>query len=949
MGRKRENNGITLISLIVTIIVLLILTMIVINLVLSENGIFDHAKRADFESNFRRVEEEIHLEQFDKEIATILNEKKEQNIIGNQLTQDEKIKIKTLQEIVEQLREKEISQVELYWINLQQLNLNMKHQYIIDGQTGQIYDYEGERYYGTHHHTLEEKQIAKEEWIPDPTPNDINDLKIYTIEDLVRFSNAVNTGETFEGKIIELMNSLDFKSEKSYTNPQTIEFGDVNQDNVVEELIVELSKEKGFTPIGTYDTTNMIEKSFKGTFDGKNHQILNLYEQETANRKALGLFGLVEDANICNLKLNNMFLNNQSSVGGIVGQMQGTTGKIQNCMTTGEIQSTNSNVGGIIGYSDCSLEMISCINEASITGNGLVGGLVGNSNKAVIKLENCSNSAYIKGNYNIGGLIGYIIPRVEITSLKNCYNRGKIEGNMAGGIIGQFSQGRINEIINCYNEGEISATGSGRSGGLMGETMDIEISIMQDCYNKGKVISKSSQASGLIPHAKKIGQIINCYNLGNIESYYATGGLVGDCNETTLLLNCYNKGNINSTYNSEYTGGLIGQVSRNITIQKCYNAGIILSKQSCGGLIGYAPYIDLLEESNNMQNIENQDASYVGGLIGQSDTITILRNCNNEGNIVGKSRSGGIVGYGMKIENLQNCQNIGNIKSGGQSGGICGFASQIKRIQNCTNKGSVEGLGDKSGGIIGYIASYNVDIIEGCTNEGTIKGKDYVAGIVGACHASITKIKNCQNTGEIIGTDTAGGLFGYLGMAFEEMETCFNKGNVTGISTGGIIGRTTGLRNINKVYNTGNIVGTTVGGILGSATGGSTTNTIQNVYNLGNIKNDSDTGTVGGIIGFIASSIQIRNSYQAGTVTGGSIRGSFIGEETEYSMKIENCYYSQEGNAIGKKHVEINFDGLIYRSISEMKKDEFLNVLDSSNTIWKRDDTKNEGLPELTF
>lgn len=297
MQKMSKNNGITLISLVVTIIVLLILAGIALNLAVGENSIFEAAKRARFESNFRTVEEALGLQKFDQEISQIMQEQIQQNAIGNELTQEEKTKIDTLRDIVEQLRGKTIDQVSLHWIKLDQLHVKVRHQYIIDQQTGQLYEYEGEKYYGEYHHTLEPKE-NKEAWIPDPTPNEISDLKIYSIEDLVRLSNAVNAGETFEEKTVEVMNSLDFKSEASYNDPQTKEFGDVNQDQIVEELIVELSKANGFVSIGTYNRisySNIVETPFKGIFDGKGHTIANLYQDKSGADISLGLFGLIQD------------------------------------------------------------------------------------------------------------------------------------------------------------------------------------------------------------------------------------------------------------------------------------------------------------------------------------------------------------------------------------------------------------------------------------------------------------------------------------------------------------------------------------------------------------------------------------------------------------------------------------------------------------------------------
>ena len=61
LNKKISNNGITLISLVVTIIVLIILAGVSINLVLGENGIITTAKRAKEEMTIAEGKEKIEL------------------------------------------------------------------------------------------------------------------------------------------------------------------------------------------------------------------------------------------------------------------------------------------------------------------------------------------------------------------------------------------------------------------------------------------------------------------------------------------------------------------------------------------------------------------------------------------------------------------------------------------------------------------------------------------------------------------------------------------------------------------------------------------------------------------------------------------------------------------------------------------------------------------------
>lgn len=58
MRHTKENTGITMISLVVTIIVLIILAGISINLLVGDNGIITLAQRAKENTDIAKIEEE---------------------------------------------------------------------------------------------------------------------------------------------------------------------------------------------------------------------------------------------------------------------------------------------------------------------------------------------------------------------------------------------------------------------------------------------------------------------------------------------------------------------------------------------------------------------------------------------------------------------------------------------------------------------------------------------------------------------------------------------------------------------------------------------------------------------------------------------------------------------------------------------------------------------------
>lgn len=162
-----------------------------------------------------------------------------------------------------------------------------------------------------------------------------NVFKISTSDELINFRDNVNNGNNYDGMYIYLSNDITL---------------DINEK---------------WIPIGIYVAVNSEQnKPFKGTFDGKNHQINGININTTG--KCQGLFSLVEKGTVKNLILGKD--NNIS--GGLV-------------------------TAGIVAYAYNEAQILNCHNECNIISNGkTVGGIVGVANKNV-KIEKSSNSGKI--------------------------------------------------------------------------------------------------------------------------------------------------------------------------------------------------------------------------------------------------------------------------------------------------------------------------------------------------------------------------------------------------------------------------------------------------------------------------------------------------------------------------------------------------------------------------
>ena len=198
--------------------------------------------------------------------------------------------------------------------------------------------------------------------------------------------------------------------------------------------------------------------------------------------------------------------NSAACAGGIVGKV--SEGYVENCRTWGlfaafERCAVLSRLGGVVGALDCyaenaggmvrycrnSIALESCtlntykIGEISVTGSA-IGGIVG-SVSTIGKVRECVNDAPVTGESNIGGIVGEASPnKGGIISIAYVENNGAVTGGSkpnraggTGGIIGRAgstaSSGGTSQPVgdfsleHAYNTGKVTSPGS--CGGIIGE------------------------------------------------------------------------------------------------------------------------------------------------------------------------------------------------------------------------------------------------------------------------------------------------------------------------------------------------------------------------------------------------------------------------------------------------------------------------------------------------
>ena len=478
----KNKKGITLIALVITIIVLLILAGISLSLVLGENGILKKAQDGVTNHGKATIAEQIKLAYAAYEMAKANGEKETAaNFIKNRL----------------------------------------KNELGIDDDDIRVEESDGDIIVTTNdgkNYKLDDTgNVTEIQVYIDSTPgvlalNENNEYMVESIEDLVAFSAMVNGGYSngditieandFSGKKVVLARSLDFNEIFSYVDYTTRIYSGYLANGASEmNLLSELTKEeyKGFVPIGTS------AKKFKGSFNGNNHYIKNLYVQ--TNTEGNGLFGYAENSTIENLAVTGKIIGT-GDCGGIVGNI---TGNVINCINKCEINA-NYNAGGITGRIVGACMISDCYNYGNvsiITSGEDCAGIVGTTYYGTGRIKRCINAGKITGGSNkTGGITG---SNWNWNYIENCINLGEvtcIDGN-CGSMVGYSWNGNI---YDCCNFGDIHAMTSNKGyvGGIIGWNGQSNV------YNSFSVGTVSGNTKGGIA-AKNTGTVSN-------SSYYTVGG-----------------------------------------------------------------------------------------------------------------------------------------------------------------------------------------------------------------------------------------------------------------------------------------------------------------------------------------------------------------------------------------------------------------------------------------
>ena len=652
---------------------------------------------------------------------------------------------------------------------------------------------------------------------------------------------------------------------------------------------------------------------FNGTFDGNDHAIQNLTINGTPPQGILGLFGgVLRDAWIGNLRLENVHVRGSTCVGGLVGSCAGT---IVACRVTGSVYGSehSDHVGLLAAW--CYGSVQDCVVGGVTSGGMNVGGLIGFSEAVVTR---CESRGQVDGQYCVGGLIGHNDDRGQVVM---CSSRATVVGTGdIGGLVG-YNRGLV-----VYSYVDASVSASSNVGGLVGEN---RYGVMAYCYALGDVFGRVN-VGGLVGVLGSNSRMEECYMAGRpAGGEYYVGGLIGTktWSTGTVVLRCF--WDTDASGCTSVFGGLGRTTAQMHDPNTFIDAGWdfpgtpggpldkwvmpqeggypVLAWQLSpwsplpvfAGGTGTASDPFLISTAEQLRSIANdpllinshfaliddialtgevfwpigsQRFPFAGTFDGRGRTITGLVIRRDAGDNVGLFAV--VDGRAAQIRNIVLAGPHIEAPASENVGALAGYVHAGCFAQCAVTDANV--IGDvKVGGFIGW----NDGIVSDCHVDGVVAANRYVGGLVGYNRNTVERCAAiCMTSGDFM----TGGLVGcHLGQVVDSYSEGVTSGNdwVGGLAGGGDV-----PARVERCFSSGTVTGTRrVGGLMGQSCG-----TVASCYARADVHGQSQ---VGGLVGDAFRLTVIRRCYCAGSVAGEFDFGAIIGSMDE-AADIVSCLWN---------------------------------------------------------
>ena len=709
---------------------------------------------------------------------------------------------------------------------------------------------------------------------------------------------------------------------------------DNSKSTICAQLTADIDLEsKEWTPIGKGSS---YANTYKGTFDGNDHEIKNLYVTG-ATSNHYGLFGVL-----------------------------GAGGTIRNLTVSGRVAITGSGsssygIGGIVGQLGGAGTIENCTNRAAVSGNFNTAGIVGRVGSSGGTIRACANLGDISGSNSVGGIVGYAYYGVTAS---HCYNRGAVTASVgkAGGIVG-FMDDSGAKFSNCYTTGAVTAkseynpvVGKKPSGSLSGcyylgtlgadsnataKTSD-ELKALAPTLGEPFMNAPAGVNDGYPIFAWQVPTYAVTFHTGAAGASITVNGVSGQADADGKYTVKLPDGTYAYTVSAFGYQAAEGQVTVNGKAQSVtvtltaveqrtvrFNvtptdakAAVTVTWDGDGRTV--AAQSDgsyLLPEGAYTYTVKAKGYAKASGTLNvtKDETISVTLTPSTAWDGAEREQPGGSgtqtdpyqIGSGAELAWLANAVNnasgvtklyvelTDDIDLGNQLWtpiGKFGFSSSDRSFSGSFrgNGHTVKGL-NASAEYAGLFGSINDAEITGVVVQGTVTSSNAssgdAGGIVGRAIGTKNTITDCGSEATVSGGYNVGGILGN-NQAYNTKITvlnCYNMGHISASDrAGGIVGRCGGSSlSVTNCYNTGEITSNNyaAGVIAGSNFGW----TVSSCYNTGKIRS-KNTSRIGAFTtsdsDAASNSFYLEGSIPAGAKTSGATAMSDAAMRTELLDKL---------------------------------------------------------------
>ncbi|MBQ6155538.1 MAG: hypothetical protein IJK22_02950, partial [Bacteroidales bacterium] len=385
--------------------------------------------------------------------------------------------------------------------------------------------------------------------VPNKAPfvgSEANPFTIDSLANLKDFRDGINSGSDFTYKRFTITRLHGVMDTIHWKQTADIDVGNTE-----------------WTPIGKDST---IKNSFRGIYDGGDHQIQNLKLQVNQINQAFFRYPNGTIQNLVMMNPQNFEYQGNSAI--LATFVMG--GTIDNCSVTynndaGKNLSFNgSNCGGLVGWVGYP------VSDPYVPAG-------------YVTISNCHNDCNITNSDTVhfGGVVGHVY--ADSCSIIRCYNTGDL-----------IAKEPTNESTRPDNWGSI--------GGVVGICEDgsgPNKATVTFCYNTGNITGRSGFIGGVVGLATEKHSISHCFNTGNVTGvqtrkldFFTVGGVVAPYNATVRY--CFNAGKVTVVENNNDINYAQGVAGVNSYCEHCFNVGEITNGNTthgeAGGVAGHSVY-----------------------------------------------------------------------------------------------------------------------------------------------------------------------------------------------------------------------------------------------------------------------------------------------------------------------------------------------------------------------